>query len=129
MRTSRPAKHDHVDICFSSGKALRFRDPRRFGSLLWTANPEEHELLRDLGPEPLSDEFTGTYLWKKSRGRRVCIKQFIMNAAIVVGVGNIYASESLFRSGIHPKRAAGMISPRAHVSPVECHQVGSGASD
>ena len=105
------AKHDHVDIRFSSGKALRFRDPRRFGCLLWTTNPAEHDLLRDLGPEPLSDAFDGDYLWSRSRGRRVTIKQFIMNANVVVGVGNIYASESLFLAGIHPKRAAGRISP------------------
>jgi formamidopyrimidine-DNA glycosylase len=103
-------KHDHVDIRFTSGKALRFRDPRRFGSLLWTTNPDQHKLLRGLGPEPLSDHFTGAYLWQKSRGRRVSVKQFIMNAAIVVGVGNIYASESLFKARIHPKRAAGRVS-------------------
>ncbi len=104
------AKHDHVDIRFVSGKALRFRDPRRFGSLLWAAMPENHDLLRDLGPEPLLAEFDGEYLWTKSRGRRVTIKQFIMNASVVVGVGNIYASEALFNAGIHPKRAAGRIS-------------------
>jgi formamidopyrimidine-DNA glycosylase len=104
------AKHDHVDIRFSSGKALRFRDPRRFGSLLWTTNPAEHALLRDLGPEPLADTFNGDYLWNQARGRRVTIKQFIMNAGVVVGVGNIYASESLFLAGIHPKRAAGRVS-------------------
>jgi formamidopyrimidine-DNA glycosylase len=103
-------KHDHVDIRFQSGKALRFRDPRRFGSLLWVANPAEHELLKNLGPEPLSGAFTGAYLWQKSRGRRVSVKQFIMNGAIVVGVGNIYASESLFKARINPKRAAGRIS-------------------
>ena len=104
------AKHDHVDICLASGKAMRFRDPRRFGSLLWTRNPEKHELLRDLGPEPLSAGFDGEYLWRKSRGRRVSVKQFIMTATIVVGVGNIYASEALFKAGIHPKRAAGRVS-------------------
>jgi len=104
------AKHDHVDICFASGKALRFRDPRRFGSLLWTTNADEHELLRDLGPEPLSTGFDGSYLWTAARGRRVSIKQFIMNATIVVGVGNIYASEALFRARIHPRRAAGRVS-------------------
>lgn len=103
-------KHDHVDICLESGKALRFRDPRRFGSLLWTKDPLNHKLLRDLGPEPLSDMFNGDYLWRKSRGRKVSIKQFIMNASVVVGVGNIYASEALFRSGIHPKRKAGRVS-------------------
>ncbi len=105
-------KHDHVDIQFESGKAVRFRDPRRFGSLLWTHNPFEHDLLRSLGPEPLSDEFDGDYLWQKARGRRVSIKQFIMNGSIVVGVGNIYASEALFLAGIHPKRRADRISAR-----------------
>ncbi len=103
-------KHDHVDILFDSGKALRFRDPRRFGSLLWTEKPREHSLLRYLGPEPLSPEFDGDYLWRKARGRRVGIKQFIMNSTVVVGVGNIYASEALFLAGIHPKRRADRIS-------------------
>lgn len=111
VNVSEPAaKHDHVDICFDSGKALRFRDPRRFGSLLWATQPEEHELLKHLGPEPLSDEFDGAYLREKSHGRRVAVKQFIMNANVVVGVGNIYASEALFGAGIHPMRAAGRIS-------------------
>ena len=103
-------KHDHVDICFGSGKALRFRDPRRFGSLLWATDAAQHSLLKNLGPEPLSDEFDGAHLWEKSRGRKVAIKPFIMNAAIVVGVGNIYASEALFRAGIHPRRAAGRVA-------------------
>ncbi len=103
-------KHDHVDIQFDSGKALRFRDPRRFGSLLWTEKPKEHDLLRYLGPEPLSEDFDGEYLWQTARGRRVNIKQFIMNSSVVVGVGNIYASEALFLAGIHPKRRADRIS-------------------
>ena len=103
-------KHDHVDIRLDSGKALRFRDPRRFGSLLWAPEPSEHALLRDLGPEPLSDQFDGVYLRHKARGRRVCIKQFLMNSSVVVGVGNIYASEALFMAGIHPKRRADRIS-------------------
>jgi formamidopyrimidine-DNA glycosylase len=103
-------KHDHVDIRLGSGKALRFRDPRRFGSLLWAEDPSEHALLRDLGPEPLSDDFDGEYLWHASRGRKVSIKPFIMNATIVVGVGNIYASEALYRAGIHPRRQAGRIA-------------------
>lgn len=103
-------KHDHVDILFDSGKALRFRDPRRFGSLLWTREPYEHDLLRYLGPEPLSPEFDGDCLWRQARGRRVAIKQFIMSSSVVVGVGNIYASEALFLAGIHPKRSAGRIS-------------------
>ena len=102
--------HDHVDIEFSCGKALRLTDPRRFGSLHWSDDPLQHELIRKLGPEPLGDEFDGQYLWSKSRGRKVAVKQFIMNAHIVVGVGNIYASESLFIAGIHPKRAAGRIA-------------------
>ena len=102
--------HDHFDIELASGKSLRFRDPRRFGSLHWSDDATQHWLLRKLGPEPLSDDFSGDYLWERSRGRRVNVKQFIMNAAIVVGVGNIYASESLFLSGIHPRRAAGRIA-------------------
>ncbi|HNP62918.1 MAG TPA: bifunctional DNA-formamidopyrimidine glycosylase/DNA-(apurinic or apyrimidinic site) lyase [Woeseiaceae bacterium] len=102
--------HDHVDIEFDSGKVLRFRDPRRFGSLHWSRNPLAHKLLKALGPEPLGDEFDGHYLWQRSRGRRVSIKQFIMNAQVVVGVGNIYASEALYSAGINPRRAAGRIS-------------------
>ena len=102
--------HDHVDIEFASGKALRLTDPRRFGSLHWSKHPLEHPLLRELGPEPLGNEFDGDYLWRRSRGRRVAVKQFIMNASVVVGVGNIYASESLYIAGINPKRAAGRIA-------------------
>lgn len=104
------AKHDHIDICLESGKAMRFRDPRRFGSFLWTENAHEHPLLKNLGPEPLGQAFDGDYLWQTARGRRVPIKQFIMNSTVVVGVGNIYASESLFAAGINPKRRAGFIS-------------------
>lgn len=104
------AKHDHVDIVIEDGKALRFRDPRRFGSMLWTKDAGKHPLLRNLGPEPLGEEFDGYYLWQAARGRRISIKQFIMNAAIVVGVGNIYASESLFLAGIHPMRRADRIA-------------------
>jgi len=103
-------KHDHVDVLLASGKALRFRDPRRFGCLLWAEEPLEHPLLRDLGPEPLADDFDGDYLWRRARGRKVSIKPFIMNANIVVGVGNIYASEALFGAGIHPRRQAGRVS-------------------
>jgi len=102
--------HDHVDIDFNSGKTLRFRDPRRFGSLHWSKQALQHKLLKSLGPEPLDNHFDGDYLWVQSRGRSVNIKQFIMNAKIVVGIGNIYASESLFLAGINPKRAAGRIS-------------------
>ncbi|MEM7430619.1 MAG: bifunctional DNA-formamidopyrimidine glycosylase/DNA-(apurinic or apyrimidinic site) lyase [Pseudomonadota bacterium] len=102
--------HDHFDIQLSSGEMLRYRDPRRFGSLHFTKNVATHKLIKNLGPEPLSDVFDGDYLHTLSRGRRVAIKQFIMNANIVVGVGNIYASEALFRAGIHPKRRAGRVS-------------------
>jgi formamidopyrimidine-DNA glycosylase len=109
------AVHDHFDLVFSNGKSLRFRDPRRFGSLHFSTDAKQHKLLCNLGPEPLSDEFSADYLWSMSRGRRVSVKQFIMNAAMVVGVGNIYASESLFNSGIHPQRAAGRISLQRYV--------------
>jgi formamidopyrimidine-DNA glycosylase len=102
--------HDHVDIVLDSGVALRFNDPRRFGSLLWTReDPMLHPLLRSLAPEPLSDEFNGAYLAAAAKGRKVAIKQLVMNSQIVVGVGNIYASEALFRAGIRPRRAAGRL--------------------
>lgn len=107
---TRPSKHDHVDFQFSSGGLLRFNDPRRFGSLHLCAEPEEHWLLRHMGPEPLGADFDGAYLWRVSRGRRVGVKQFLMNSRVVAGVGNIYANESLFRAGVHPSRAAGRIS-------------------
>ena len=85
-----PGTHDHVDIVFTDGGALRFRDPRRFGSLLWTTHPsEEHPLLRDLGPEPLKGDFSGEYLFTVARGRKTAVKHFIMNSHIVVGVGRI----------------------------------------
>jgi formamidopyrimidine-DNA glycosylase len=110
-----PAKHDHVDVELENGVCLRFNDPRRFGAFLWVDGQlESHELLRDLGPEPLSAEFTAVHLHRHSRGRRVAIKNFIMNGHIVVGVGNIYASEALFMAGIHPQRAAGRISAQRY---------------
>ncbi|MGH8320787.1 MAG: bifunctional DNA-formamidopyrimidine glycosylase/DNA-(apurinic or apyrimidinic site) lyase [Gammaproteobacteria bacterium] len=112
-----PEKHDHVDIVLDNGNALRLHDPRRFGSLLWTTrDPATHKLLRDLGPEPLDDGFDGNYLFGKSHRRNVAIKNFIMNSHIVVGVGNIYASESLFLAGIHPERAAGRISKERYIA-------------
>lgn len=104
-------KHDHFDLVLSNGKALRLRDPRRFGAVLWTRDdPPRHKLLKDLGPEPLSNEFSGEYLHANSRKRKLAVKAFIMDSKIVVGVGNIYASEALFKAGIHPKRQAGRIS-------------------
>jgi formamidopyrimidine-DNA glycosylase len=106
-----PKKHDHVDVELANGVCLRFNDPRRFGAFLWVEEDmHSHELLRDLGPEPLSGKFTADYLYQRSRNRRVAIKNFIMNGHVVVGVGNIYASEALFMAGIHPKRAAGRVS-------------------
>jgi len=102
--------HDHVDIELETGKTLRFRDPRRFGSLHWSKDPLQHKLLRTLGPEPLNEQFDGNHLWTRSRGRRVSIKQFIMNAQIVVGVGNIYASEALYLAGINPRHASGRVA-------------------
>ncbi len=105
-----PSQHDHVDLQFRSGAQLRFNDPRRFGSLHFSADPEDHWLLRNLGPEPLGERFTGGYMWRISRGRRVSIKQLLMNGRVVVGVGNIYASEALFRAGVHPQRSAGRIA-------------------
>lgn len=104
-------KHDHLDIVLDSGHALRLHDPRRFGTLLWTTqDPSRHKLLRSLGPEPLENGFDGAYLFGKSRQRKLAIKNFIMNSHIVVGVGNIYASESLFLARIHPARAAGRLT-------------------
>lgn len=102
--------HEHFDLELGSGQALRFRDPRRFGSLHWAGDPMRHRLIRDLGPEPLGETFSGDWLWQKARRRKVAVKQFIMTNAIVVGVGNIYASESLFLAGINPRRAAGRVS-------------------
>ena len=104
-------KHDHVDIVFSNGQCLRFHDPRRFGCVLWTKDdPLQHKLLASLGPEPLSDNFSAQHLFDLSRNKKVAVKNFIMDSKVIVGVGNIYASEALFRAGIHPKRAAGKVS-------------------
>ena len=102
--------HDHVDLALDSGRLLRLTDPRRFGALLWQPRGETHVLLRDLGPEPLSLAFHAEHLFARSRGRRSPVKHFLMDQRIVVGVGNIYAAEALFRAGIHPARAAGRIS-------------------
>ena len=110
-----PAKHDHIDIVFSGRQALRLTDPRRFGSLHWTRRPPlQHKLLCKLGVEPLGDDYSGDYLYRASRKRKVAIKQFIMNSHIVTGIGNIYACESLFMAGINPRRAAGRISRKKY---------------
>ena len=106
-----PRTHDHWDIVLDTGQVLRFHDPRRFGSLHWTpGDPLEHPLLAKLGPEPLSADFDGEYLYRATRKRSVAIKHLIMNSHVVVGVGNIYANEALFRAGISPRRAAGRIT-------------------
>ncbi len=107
-----PSKHDHVDIVLDNNKRLRFHDPRRFGSLLEcpAEHPFSHTLLNQLGPEPLSNDFSGEYLFQRSRHRKLSIKSFIMDSHVVVGLGNIYATETLFEAGIHPKRSAGNIS-------------------
>jgi formamidopyrimidine-DNA glycosylase len=106
-----PAKHDHLDLILETGMLLRFTDPRRFGLALWTkGDPLDHPLLKRVGPEPLEEGFNGDYLFHKSRGRRVAVKQYIMDGSILAGLGNIYASEALFRAGIHPVASAGEIS-------------------
>ncbi|BAX54467.1 bifunctional DNA-formamidopyrimidine glycosylase/DNA-(apurinic or apyrimidinic site) lyase [Photobacterium damselae subsp. piscicida] len=108
-----PEKHDHVDLALSSGEILRYNDPRRFGAWLWQPVDTKHHVLAKLGPEPLTDVFTADYLQQKAKGKRTAIKQFIMDNHIVVGVGNIYANESLFSAGIHPQKAAGEVTPQA----------------
>lgn len=105
-----PGAHDHVDVVLGNDRCLRLRDPRRFGSVHWSAQPERHALLAGLGPEPFDAVFDGQYLRARARGRRQPVKNFLMDAHTVVGVGNIYASESLHRAGIHPCRAAARIS-------------------
>lgn len=106
-----PEKHDHVDIELNNGHLLRYTDPRRFGAVLWTSEPvEQHRLLSHLGPEPLTKLFNANYLWQKSQSRRCSIKTLIMNGKVVVGVGNIYANEALFLSGIFPKTIANQLT-------------------
>ncbi len=109
-------KHDHFELQFKDGVCLRLRDPRRFGCVLWTKDdPLEHKLLVNLGPEPLDKIFNAELLYAKSRKRKTTIKQFIMDAKIVVGVGNIYASESLFLAKINPKRLAGKLTKKQSI--------------
>jgi formamidopyrimidine-DNA glycosylase len=109
-RNALPGKHDHVDIALGA-QALRLRDPRRFGAVLWTAAPPaQHRLLRHLGVEPLSRTLDARRLHALTRAHRTSIKQFLMDGRRIVGVGNIYASESLFLAGIHPRTRAGRLS-------------------
>jgi len=113
VHTTVPArrKHDHIDLVFANGVTLRYHDPRRFGAMLWVAGPpERHPLLQKLGPEPFDAAFDADYLWRETRGRRAAIKLALMDNHLVVGVGNIYANEALFRAGIRPTLAAGRVS-------------------
>lgn len=115
-----PGPHDHVDLVLSGGAPLlRFTDPRRFGCLLWTrGDPLRHRLLKGIGPEPIAtgsgqacpEVTSGEDLWRRSRGRRMAVKNYLLDGRVVAGVGNIYASEALWRAGIHPRRAAGRIA-------------------
>ena len=112
--------HDHVDLVLESGSALRLRDPRRFGAVLWEpGEPSRHKLLRGLAPEPLETAFNERWLFERTRGRKAPIKSLLMDNHLVCGVGNIYANESLFRAGIHPARAAGRISLPRYARLVE----------
>lgn len=105
-------KHDHLGLLLDSGKELRFHDPRRFGCVLFcVGDPGEHRLIRHLGPEPLGEGFGGAYMAARAAGRATAIKSFVMDSRVVVGVGNIYACESLFHARIHPGRAAGRVAP------------------
>ena len=112
--TATVARHDHYDFVTQQGHLIRYRDPRRFGCLLWAAQPEAHPRIRELGVEPLAAEFDGGYLYRAARNRKVAVKQLLMDGKVVVGVGNIYASEALFAAGIHPKRAAQRIARKRY---------------
>ncbi|MFQ3229208.1 bifunctional DNA-formamidopyrimidine glycosylase/DNA-(apurinic or apyrimidinic site) lyase [Reinekea sp.] len=106
-----PSKHDHVDVELDNGIRLRYNDPRRFGAWLYTEAPvDEHSLIEKLGPEPLTDAFNFDYFYPLTRKRKTKIKTFVMDAHVVVGVGNIYANEALFMSGIHPHKLVGKIT-------------------
>ena len=114
-KNSKYHKHDHVEFILKNKKVVRLNDPRRFGCVVWTnERPEEHKLIKGLGIEPLDEKALGEYLFTMSRSRKAAVKNFIMNSNIVVGVGNIYASESLFRSGINPVRSSSRISKQRY---------------
>lgn len=109
-RDAPPDRHDHVDLVLDNDAVVRLRDPRRFGAVLWSKDPHQHPALRALGVEPLQDGFCGEWLHRHTRNRSAAIKQVLMDSRLVVGVGNIYASESLFRAGISPKAPANRLS-------------------
>lgn len=124
LRICRPSdpilKHDHADIEFDNSLILRYSDPRRFGSILWLDSPpNEHKLLKHLGPEPLSDDFSADYLWDISRNKKTTIKQFVMDQKVVTGIGNIYATEALFTAGVCPSKQAGKVSKHSYQIFVE----------
>jgi formamidopyrimidine-DNA glycosylase len=117
---SPPEKHDHFDLVLGDGMLMRLRDPRRFGAVLWhEGDSARHPLLAALGPEPLDADFDAAHLYRATRGRSISIKQCIMDSHVVVGVGNIYANEALFRAGIKPQLAAGKLSRERCVRLVE----------
>jgi formamidopyrimidine-DNA glycosylase len=119
-----PGQYDHVEIAFDDGHCLRLRDPRRFGALLWTGrDPATHPLLRHLGPEPLGEAFTPEYLYQITRGRRVAVRDLLLNGRVVAGLGNIYANEALFAAGIRPARPAGRLRRADCVRLVEAIRV------
>jgi formamidopyrimidine-DNA glycosylase len=119
--TQAPLKHDHIDIVFDEGTIVRYSDPRRFGCMLWLEDsPQDHPLLKSLGPEPLAAEFSGELLFKASRDRRTPVKSFIMDSHTVVGVGNIYANEALYMAGIRPDLAAGKIGLKRYIRLASC---------
>ncbi|MDA9557619.1 bifunctional DNA-formamidopyrimidine glycosylase/DNA-(apurinic or apyrimidinic site) lyase [Vibrio sp.] len=105
-----PEKHDHVDLVIQNGKTLRYNDPRRFGAWLWTPKGEDHPVMAHLGPEPLTDDFHAEGMLEKAKKRKTKIKQFIMDNKVVVGVGNIYACESLFKAQLHPQYPVNQLS-------------------
>lgn len=124
LSTDHPhGKHDHIDLILVNGKRLRYNDPRRFGAWLWQEKGSIHELLGHLGPEPLQEAFSASYMQQKAKGKRVAIKQFIMDNKVVVGVGNIYANESLFSSAILPTTPAGKLTSTQWVTLVAAIKV------
>ncbi|HEY7774092.1 MAG TPA: bifunctional DNA-formamidopyrimidine glycosylase/DNA-(apurinic or apyrimidinic site) lyase [Marinagarivorans sp.] len=135
--TAAPGKHDHIDLVFAGGVALRYNDPRRFGAFVWHAEASSvamHALLAHLGPEPLGDDFSGDYLYRVSRNKKLALKSFIMDAKVVVGVGNIYANEALFAAQLHPlKEASKLTRPKAarlvaEIKAVLAHAIARGGT-
>lgn len=110
--TEAPGKHDHIDLHLANQQMIRYTDPRRFGAFLWSTEQPivHHRLLNKLGIEPFDPQFHGDYLWQKARNKTTPIKSFIMDQQIIVGVGNIYATEALFMTGLHPNTPAKSIS-------------------